>query len=108
MHMERKSRRNVSCLRLARRFVLCAVLRRRRLMIDSDILTAKADLVGAFGLTEPNHGSDPGSMETRARKRGGNYILGGSKSWHVRIASGFSAKAGDDDAVPCGVGSRIR
>jgi len=29
---------------------------------------AKGDIVGCFGLTEPNHGSDPGSMETKARK----------------------------------------
>ncbi len=39
---------------------------------------AKGDLIGAFGLTEPNHGSDPGSMETRAKKVGNSYILNGS------------------------------
>ncbi|KAJ3045910.1 hypothetical protein HDV00_006176 [Rhizophlyctis rosea] len=37
--------------------------------------------VGAFGLTEPNHGSDPGSMETTAKKRGDTYVLNGSKTW---------------------------
>jgi glutaryl-CoA dehydrogenase len=42
---------------------------------------ASGDLVGCFGLTEPNHGSDPGSMETRARKVDGGWILHGSKAW---------------------------
>jgi glutaryl-CoA dehydrogenase len=42
---------------------------------------AKGKTVGAFGLTEPNAGSDPGSMETRAVKKGGKYILNGSKTW---------------------------
>ncbi|PVV00890.1 hypothetical protein BB560_004712 [Smittium megazygosporum] len=42
---------------------------------------AKGKLVGAFGLTEPNHGSDPGSMETTAKKSGKIYTLNGSKTW---------------------------
>ena len=42
---------------------------------------ATGEIVGAFGLTEPNHGSDPGSMETVARKQGGVYVLNGSKTW---------------------------
>ncbi|PVU95235.1 hypothetical protein BB561_001935 [Smittium simulii] len=42
---------------------------------------AKGKLVGAFGLTEPNHGSDPGSMETTASKKGNVYVLNGSKTW---------------------------
>ncbi|KAJ2558237.1 hypothetical protein EV175_000886 [Coemansia sp. RSA 1933] len=42
---------------------------------------ATGELVGAFGLTEPNHGSDPGSMETTARKDGSVYRLSGSKMW---------------------------
>lgn len=42
---------------------------------------AKGELVGAFGLTEPNHGSDPGNMETRAKKVDGGYLLHGSKTW---------------------------
>jgi len=37
--------------------------------------------VGCFGLTEPNHGSDPGSMETRAKKVDGGWILQGNKMW---------------------------
>jgi glutaryl-CoA dehydrogenase len=42
---------------------------------------AKGDLVGCFGLTEPNHGSDPGSMATRATKVDGGWRLHGSKMW---------------------------
>ena len=42
---------------------------------------ARGELVGCFGLTEPNHGSDPASMETRAKKADGGYILQGNKMW---------------------------
>ena len=42
---------------------------------------ATGELVGCFGLTEPNHGSDPGSMEARARKDRGGYVLLGEKTW---------------------------
>ncbi|MBQ0833449.1 acyl-CoA dehydrogenase [Marinobacter sp.] len=42
---------------------------------------ASGELVGCFGLTEPNHGSDPGGMETRAKKVDGGYLLSGSKTW---------------------------
>jgi len=42
---------------------------------------AKGELVGCFGLTEPDHGSDPGSMRTRAEKVDGGYRLTGSKTW---------------------------
>lgn len=42
---------------------------------------ASGELIGCFGLTEPNHGSDPSSMETRAKKVAGGYILSGTKSW---------------------------
>lgn len=44
---------------------------------------AKGDLIGCFGLTEPNHGSDPGSMETRADYDSSSktYKLSGSKTW---------------------------
>ncbi|MDP7463730.1 MAG: acyl-CoA dehydrogenase [SAR324 cluster bacterium] len=42
---------------------------------------ATGEWVGCFGLTEPNHGSDPGSMETRARKVDGGFQLSGSKMW---------------------------
>ncbi|BES69577.1 acyl-CoA dehydrogenase [Marinobacter nanhaiticus D15-8W] len=42
---------------------------------------ASGEWIGCFGLTEPNHGSDPGSMETRAKKVDGGYKLSGSKIW---------------------------
>ncbi|TAH37641.1 MAG: acyl-CoA dehydrogenase [Alphaproteobacteria bacterium] len=42
---------------------------------------ATGELVGCFGLTEPNHGSDPGSMITRADKVDGGYLLTGAKMW---------------------------
>jgi glutaryl-CoA dehydrogenase len=42
---------------------------------------ASGELVGCFGLTEPNHGSDPGSMETRIRDKGDHYLLNGAKMW---------------------------
>ena len=42
---------------------------------------ATGEWIGCFGLTEPNHGSDPGSMETRAKKVPGGYELSGAKMW---------------------------
>jgi glutaryl-CoA dehydrogenase len=42
---------------------------------------ATGELIGCFGLTEPDHGSDPGSMATRARKVDGGYRMSGAKIW---------------------------
>ncbi len=42
---------------------------------------AKAKLIGCFGLTEPDSGSDPGSMKTRARRDGDGWVLSGTKMW---------------------------
>ena len=42
---------------------------------------ATGEWIGCFGLTEPNHGSDPGSMVTRAKTVDGGYLLTGSKMW---------------------------
>ena len=42
---------------------------------------ATAELIGCFGLTEPDSGSDPGSMTTRARSDGDDYVLSGTKMW---------------------------
>jgi len=42
---------------------------------------ASGDAVGCFGLTEPEHGSDPAAMETAARREGDGYRLSGSKTW---------------------------
>lgn len=52
------------------------------------------DLVGCFGLTEPNHGSDPGSMDTRAKfdevKK--TYRITGNKTWFVKIMKWINVK----------------
>jgi glutaryl-CoA dehydrogenase len=64
---------------------------------------ATGEWVGCFGLTEPNHGSDPGSMETRAKKTDGGWILQGSKMWITNspIADVFIvwAKADTDSEI---------
>ncbi|WP_420348558.1 acyl-CoA dehydrogenase [Pelagibius sp.] len=59
---------------------------------------ARGDLVGCFGLTEPDHGSDPGGMRTRARAADGGYRLTGSKMWitNAPIADVFIVWAKDD------------
>jgi glutaryl-CoA dehydrogenase len=60
---------------------------------------ARADKLGCFGLTEPDHGSDPGSMATRARGVDGGYRLSGTKTWitHAPIADLMVVWAKDDD-----------
>ena len=60
---------------------------------------ARGDLIGCFGLTEPNHGSNPGGMVTRARKVPGGYRLSGSKMWITNspIADVFVVWAKDDE-----------
>ncbi|HTV89946.1 MAG TPA: acyl-CoA dehydrogenase [Stellaceae bacterium] len=62
---------------------------------------ATGEWVGCFGLTEPNHGSDPGSMETRARKAAGGYVLRGSKMWitNAPIADVMVVWAKTEDGV---------
>jgi glutaryl-CoA dehydrogenase len=59
---------------------------------------ATGEWVGCFGLTEPNHGSDPGGMQTRARSVDGGYVLNGSKIWitNAPIADVFVVWAKDD------------
>jgi len=42
---------------------------------------ARGDVIGCFGLTEPDHGSDPASMRTRAERTGGGWTLRGTKTW---------------------------
>src|SRR3954464_1887947 len=60
---------------------------------------ATGEWIGCFGLTEPDHGSDPGSMVTRARKVDGGYKLSGSKMWITNspIADVFVVWAKDDE-----------
>jgi len=62
---------------------------------------AKGEWVGCFGLTEPDHGSDPGGMKTRARKVAGGYSLSGAKMWITNspIADVFVVWAKTDDGV---------
>jgi len=62
---------------------------------------AKGEWVGCFGLTEPNHGSDPGSMQTRAVRTSGGYVLKGSKMWITNspIADVFVVWAKTEDGV---------
>jgi glutaryl-CoA dehydrogenase len=59
---------------------------------------AKGNLIGCFGLTEPDHGSDPSGMKSRAVLDGNNYILNGSKNWITNspIADVFIIWAKDD------------
>jgi glutaryl-CoA dehydrogenase len=59
---------------------------------------ASGEWVGCFGLTEPDHGSDPGSMESRARKLDGGYELSGAKMWITNspLADVFVIWAKDD------------
>ncbi|MET3648525.1 acyl-CoA dehydrogenase [Phyllobacterium ifriqiyense] len=57
--------------------------------------------IGCFGLTEPDHGSDPGSMASRARKVEGGYLLNGSKTWisNSPIADVFVVWAKTEDGL---------
>lgn len=61
---------------------------------------AKGELIGCFGLTEPNHGSDPSGIETHAKATGKGWTLNGTKTWitHSPIADVFIvwAKEGDE------------
>jgi glutaryl-CoA dehydrogenase len=59
---------------------------------------ASGEWIGCFGLTEPDHGSDPGAMVTRARKVDGGYRMSGSKMWITNspIADVFVVWAKDD------------
>src|SRR5579863_5868013 len=60
---------------------------------------AKGEWIGCFGLTEPDHGSDPGSMQSRAKKVAGGYSLSGTKMWisNSPIADTFLVWAKETD-----------
>jgi glutaryl-CoA dehydrogenase len=62
---------------------------------------ATGEWIGCFGLTEPNHGSDPGSMQARAKKVAGGYSLTGSKTWisNSPIADVFVVWAKEQDEI---------
>jgi glutaryl-CoA dehydrogenase len=59
---------------------------------------AAGELLGSFGLTEPDHGSDPAAMKTRARATKDGYLLNGAKSWitHAPVADVFVVWAKDE------------
>jgi glutaryl-CoA dehydrogenase len=64
---------------------------------------AKGEKLGCFGLTEPDHGSDPGSMKTRAVRKGDSYVLNGTKLWitngSVADVALVWAKDSDDNEI---------
>lgn len=62
---------------------------------------ASGEYIGCFGLTEPDHGSDPGGMLTRAKSVKGGYSLSGAKNWisNSPISDVFIIWAKDDDGV---------
>jgi glutaryl-CoA dehydrogenase len=62
---------------------------------------ATGEWIGCFGLTEPNHGSDPGSMVTRARSVAGGFSVSGAKTWisNSPIADVFVVWAKDDQGI---------
>lgn len=62
---------------------------------------ASGEYIGCFGLTEPDHGSDPGGMKTRAKSVSGGYSLSGAKNWisNSPISDVFVVWAKDDDGV---------
>lgn len=62
---------------------------------------ASGEWVGAFGLTEPDHGSDPGGMSTRATRIDGGWRLNGTKTWITNspIADVFVVWARDEEGV---------
>ena len=66
---------------------------------------ATAEMIGCFGLTEPNHGSDPGSMETKLSKKNGHYVLNGAKLWITNspIADIAVVWAKDDEGIVRGI-----
>ena len=62
---------------------------------------ASGEWIGAFGLTEPGAGSDPGAMQTRAKKTADGYVLSGAKTWitHAPVANVFVIWAKLDDRI---------
>ncbi len=95
-------------IRVCARWCLCKARSRFRRFIPSAHRSNRragcrdwyrATLVGCFALTEHGHGSDPGGMETRARRDGDHYILNGSKCWigNASIADVKVVWAKDDD-----------
>src|SRR2546430_9312992 len=62
---------------------------------------ARGEKIGCFGLTEPDHGSDPGGMKTRAKRQGESYVLNGTKLWITNgsiadVAGGWAQEGGGE------------
>ncbi|MEU4600733.1 acyl-CoA dehydrogenase family protein [Nocardia sp. NPDC023988] len=64
---------------------------------------AAGELIGCFGLTEPDYGSNPGGMRTRARRDGADWVLNGSKMWitngsvaDIAVVWAYAEEPGDD------------
>lgn len=74
---------------MSRQFYFSFLLMDILIMMSTVLVSATGELIGCFGLTEPNHGSDPGGMETRAVRnpKSHSYILNGTKSWCVTLYS---------------------
>ena len=72
---------------------------------------ASGDAIGCFGLTEPDHGSDPGAMATYARRDGSDWVLHGTKMWitnaPVADVAVVWARAVDDSSGPPGEAPRV-
>lgn len=62
---------------------------------------AAGKMIGCFGLTEPDHGSDPGGMKTNAKKEGNSWVLNGSKTWitNASVADVAVVWARTDDGI---------
>ncbi|NYZ13913.1 acyl-CoA dehydrogenase [Azospirillum sp. RWY-5-1] len=62
---------------------------------------ARGEVLGCFGLTEPDHGSDPGGMRSRARRVADGWVISGSKTWisHAPIAHVMVVWAKDDEGT---------
>jgi glutaryl-CoA dehydrogenase len=68
-------------------------------------LLAKGEIIGCFGLTEPDYGSDPGGMKTRLTRQGDHYLLNGAKMWitNSSIADVSIVWAKDDEGIVRGI-----
>ncbi|MDO9512127.1 MAG: acyl-CoA dehydrogenase family protein [Bacteroidales bacterium] len=68
-------------------------------------LLAKGEIIGCFGLTEPDYGSDPGGMKTRLTRKGDHYLLNGAKMWitNSSIADVSIVWAKDDEGIVRGI-----
>ncbi|MDX6355415.1 MAG: glutaryl-CoA dehydrogenase [Streptomyces sp.] len=65
---------------------------------------ASGEVIGCFGLTEPDHGSDPAAMRTRARRDGSDWVLDGRKMWITNgSVAGVAVVWAQTDSTPAGV-----